>query len=125
MYIHQCAQSEINRRYLNPMAKITIQNLSGREITVQDFSKPALVQFAYHQLDWMHACGGKGRCTTCRFKIVEGASHIAPLTQAEERYRQQNLLQQDERLACQAIVLNDIVISVPDDCKLPHLNYSE
>jgi ferredoxin, 2Fe-2S len=107
------------------MAKITIQNLNGREIVIQDFSKSALNHFGLHQLDWMHACGGKGRCTTCRFKIVEGVDHIAPLTKAEERYREQNLLQLNERLACQAIVLDDIVISVPDDCKLPHLHYSE
>lgn len=107
------------------MAKITIQNLSGREIVIQDFSKSALYHFGLHQLDWMHACGGKGRCTTCRFKIVEGADHIAPLTKAEERYRAQNLLQLNERLACQAIALDDVVISVPNDCKLPHLDYSE
>lgn len=107
------------------MAKITVENLNAREIVVQDFSKPALIQFGLHQLDWMHSCGGKGRCTTCRFTIVDGADHIAPLTKAEEQYRVQNLLQDNERLACQAIVLGDIVISVPDDCKLPHLQYSE
>ncbi|MEO7988433.1 MAG: 2Fe-2S iron-sulfur cluster-binding protein [Chryseolinea sp.] len=107
------------------MAKITIRNLNAREIVVQDFSRPALIQFGLHQLDWMHACGGKGRCTTCRFKIIDGADHIAPLTKAEEQYREQDLLQDNERLACQAIVLDDIVISVPDDCKLPHLQYSE
>jgi len=107
------------------MAKITIQNLPGREIAVQDFSKSALIQFGLNQLDWMHACGGKGRCTTCRFRIIEGDNHITPLTKAEERYREQDLLQLNERLACQAIVLDDIVISVPDDCKLPHLHYSE
>lgn len=107
------------------MAKITIQNLSDREIAVQDFSKPALIQFGLNQLDWMHACGGKGRCTTCRFRIVEGAEHIAPLTKAEERYQEHNLLHHNERLACQAIVFDDIIISVPDDCKLPHLDYSE
>jgi ferredoxin, 2Fe-2S len=107
------------------MAKITIQNLGGRKIVVQDYSKSALAHFGLNQLDWMHACGGKGRCTTCRFRIIEGADHIAPLTKAEERYREQRLLQLHERLACQAIVLDDVVISVPDDCKLPHLQYSE
>jgi ferredoxin, 2Fe-2S len=107
------------------MAKITIQNLNVREIVVQDFSRPALIHFGLHQLDWMHACGGKGRCTTCRFKVMDGANHIAPLTAVEERYREQNLLHDNERLACQAIVLGDIVISVPNDCKLPHLQYSE
>lgn len=107
------------------MAKIKVQNLYGREIIVHDFSKSALIHFGLHQLDWMHACGGKGRCTTCRFKIVEGADHIAPLTKAEEQYREQKLLQLNERLACQAMVFDDIIISVPADCKLPHINYSE
>ena len=107
------------------MAIITIQNLNARQIVIQHFSRPALIQFGLNQLDWMHACGGKGRCTTCRFKVINGADHIDPLTAAEERYREQNLLQHNERLACQAIVFDDIVISVPDDCKLPHLRYSE
>ncbi len=107
------------------MAKITIQNLGGREMVVQDYSKSALANFRFNQLDWMHACGGKGRCTTCRFRIIEGANHLASLTKPEERYREQGLLQPNERLACQVIVLDDVVISVPDDCKLPHLQYSE
>ncbi len=106
------------------MAKISIQNLYNKEIEIRDFSKSALVHFGLHQLDWMHTCGGKGRCTTCRFKIIDGADHFAPLTPAEEQYRKQNLLQENERLACQAIVLGDVVIFVPEDCKLKHLHYS-
>ena len=107
------------------MAKIIIQNLNDYEIAIQDFTKPMLAQFAQGHLDWMHACGGKGRCTTCRFRIIKGANHISPLTKVEDQYREQNLLQSNERLACQAIAVDDVVISVPDDCKLPHLQYSE
>ena len=107
------------------MAKITIQNLYGREIVVQNFSKPALFQFGLHHLDWMHSCGGKGRCTTCRFRIVEGGVYLSPRTNPEERYLEEGLLQTNERLACQAIVLGDVVILVPDDCKLAQLQYSE
>lgn len=107
------------------MAKISIQNRNSLEIVIHDFSKPALLHFGLHQVDWMHACGGKGRCTTCRFRIVVGADHLEPLTLVEAKYRDQGLLQLNERLACQAIVFDDVVISVPDDCKLPHIQYSE
>ncbi|HPH47032.1 MAG TPA: 2Fe-2S iron-sulfur cluster-binding protein [Chryseolinea sp.] len=106
------------------MAKIIIQNLHNTEIDIRYFSKPALVQFGLHSLDWMQDCGGKGRCVTCRFKIIDGMDNFTPLTPAEERYRKQNLLQENERLACQAIVLDDVVISVPEDCKLKHLQYT-
>ena len=32
-----------------------------------------------------HACGGKGRCTTCRVLVVDGAASLLPRTDAEIR----------------------------------------
>ena len=35
----------------------------------------------------MHACGAKGRCTTCRLQVLAGQENLSPLTAAELRYR--------------------------------------
>ncbi len=47
------------------------------------------------------ACGGIGLCTTCRIIILEGAEHLSPLTREEKDFRTRNLLNENERLACQ------------------------
>jgi 2Fe-2S ferredoxin len=60
-----------------------------------------LIQANY--IDWMHACGGKGRCTTCKFEVVEGGDQLGPITGAELGYRNKGELGEKERLACQAI----------------------
>jgi ferredoxin, 2Fe-2S len=106
------------------MPKIVIQNLFNKELEVKDSSKPLLLNLHHHHLDWMHACGGKGRCTTCKVIVIEGLENLDPLTEAEQRYHQQGDLLSNERLACQAILHGDIRIAVPDECKMPHMKYS-
>ncbi len=107
------------------MPIIAIQNLGNLQLEVTDPSKTLLQNFQIFALDWMHACGGKGRCTTCKVIVLEGRTHLSPLTPAELKYREQGNLSEGERLACQAKSNGDIRISVPEECKLPHLRYSE
>jgi 2Fe-2S ferredoxin len=106
------------------MAKIVIENLFGKSLELKDTQKTFLQHFHEHQLDWMHACGGKGRCTTCKIVIEEGGE-ISPLTQPELRYIRIRALQSRERLSCQAIPSGDVRIRVPEECKLPHVLYSD
>ena len=73
----------------------------------------------------MQACGGKGRCTTCRVIITSGMENLQPLTGAERKYRQMGALADDERLACQASARGDVSVRVPQDCKLSHVQYSD
>ncbi|HYG18715.1 MAG TPA: 2Fe-2S iron-sulfur cluster-binding protein [Ohtaekwangia sp.] len=106
------------------MAVILIQNLGARSISVHDPSRTLLQHFQDHYLDWMHACGGKGRCTTCKLLVIAGAPNLSQPTAAETAYQQQGALELDERLACQVRTSGDIVISVPEEGKLPHIHYS-
>ena len=107
------------------MAIILIENLGNLQVEANDHTLPLLKHFQARQIDWMHACGGKGRCTTCKVKIVSGFDNFQPFTEAEERYRRQGALKDDERLSCQAKVNADVVIRVPEECKLPHIQYSD
>lgn len=106
------------------MPQITILNLSELTIQTSDSYRPLLHQIHAAGLDWMHACGGKGRCTTCKCIVVSGMENISPHTAAEQRYLEQGALKNDERLTCQAIALGDVEIVVPEMSKLPHLTYS-
>jgi len=72
----------------------------------------------------MFSCGGKGKCTTCKFEIMVGKENFSPFNEVEARFKKLNLLRKNERLACQAIPLGDVQIKVLEENKLPHLIYS-
>jgi 2Fe-2S ferredoxin len=112
-----------NIKIVLPVAKIEIDNLFGITIAVSDANKSLLAHFHANQLDWMHACGAKGRCTTCKVIVLSGMENLSPLTPAEERYRLQKALSGNERLSCQACPSGDVYVSVPEEYKLPHVKY--
>ena len=107
------------------MVKIIIENLGQKELQLAETNRSALQQFQAHFVDWMQACGGKGRCTTCRMIILQGGEQFGRLTPAEEKYRQAGLLRSNERLACEVRITKDLTIRVPEDSKLPHLTYTD
>jgi 2Fe-2S ferredoxin len=108
-----------------PMAKIVIRNLFSKILPVENTQKTVLQHFHDHQLDWMHACGGKGRCTTCKIIVVQGINNLSPYSEAELRYKALKALKTNERLSCQTKITGDIEVLAPEEYKLPHLKYSE
>jgi len=76
-------------------------------------------------VDWMYACGGKGKCITCKAIVVDGMENLGELTPAEVKLRSNGKLLPDERLCCQAVLEGNVTIQVPELYKLPHVNYSE
>ena len=88
------------------MPLLTIQNLPGPPLDVPaGRTVLAAIHAAGHA--WWHACGGKGRCTSCRVRVLAGAEALAPPTAPELRYREAGRLRPDERLACQCVVTSD------------------
>ncbi|MBK7651108.1 MAG: (2Fe-2S)-binding protein [Flammeovirgaceae bacterium] len=65
------------------MVKIVIENLAQKEVAAIGLGTSVLKLVQANYIDWMHACGGKGRCTTCKFEIVEGGDQLGPITAAE------------------------------------------
>lgn len=57
--------------------------------------------------------------------VIAGAEALGPLTDAEKRYRANNELGVNERLACQAKVTGNCHVRAPEAYKLPHLDYTE
>jgi len=106
------------------MVKIIIENLAQKEVLLTEVNKTALYQFQANYIDWMHECGGKGRCTSCKMIILNGMENLSSPTPAEKKYGQEGLLNSNERLACQVRVLGDITVKVPDESKLAHMKYT-
>ena len=106
------------------MAKLTVQNLSGLTVNV---TPPETVLRALQATgtDWMHACGAKGRCTTCRMEVQAGMENLSPESAPELKYREAGRLKRKERLACQCTVLEgEVVVKVPKPVQLPHQKYT-
>jgi ferredoxin, 2Fe-2S len=108
-----------------PMPKITIVNLAGREIAFGPGPAPLLRLVLEAGVDWMHACGGKGRCTTCKAEVLAGAERLSPLSPFEQQMRAAGRLGPGERLACQCVPTGDVRLRVPASSQLPHLQYTE
>lgn len=106
------------------MTKILIRNLNNRTLVNKDNSGSILNIIHEAQIDWMHACGGKGRCTSCKMIVHSGLESFDAPNEAEQRIIDKTKLAKNERLACQNKLNDDIEISVAERNKFPHINYS-
>ena len=107
------------------MPTITIINLYNRKIFSDSFEKSVLKILHENQIDWMHACGGKGRCTSCKMIVKEGMDQLSELSDPEIKYQEAGRLGKNERLACQSCAKGDIQIKVAQINKFPHISYSD
>ncbi len=108
------------------MLKITIENLNQQEIISTEKERKVIELIHENHIDWMHACGKKGKCTTCKMIVLEGSQNLSPLTESEELFRENGRLKLDERLTCQAILVSGVLrIRVDDANKFPHMKYSK
>ncbi|WP_339730657.1 2Fe-2S iron-sulfur cluster-binding protein [uncultured Gimesia sp.] len=89
------------------MPKLTVENVGEFEVESGKRLVLALTDDAH--VDQLHACGGAGRCTTCRVEYVEGEPN--QMTVAEK-----NTLAARElsgcRLSCQILCDHDMTVRV-------------
>lgn len=108
------------------MLKIIIQNLFHKEINSPYGDRKVIDLIHENRIDWMHACGKKGRCTTCKIIVLGGMGNLSPLTDREEFFKGIGRLASHERLSCQAKLLEgEILVRVAEENKFPHMVYSE
>ena len=56
-----------------------------------------------------HACGGNGFCTTCMCHVKEGMENLSPRNDREDNM---GVINDPERLSCQAQVQGDVTVEV-------------
>jgi len=64
-------------------------------------------------------CGGRGTCGKCRIVATEG---LSPLTDAERRKLTPEEIAAGYRLACQALVVGDTIVSVPEESRISQVS---
>lgn len=114
--------TEVNEQ----MSRIVIQNLFNRTI-ISEVDDCKVIELIHENgIDWMHACGKKGRCTTCKIIVIQGEENLSEMNDRELAFAAQGILQAGERLACQVILHSgEIQVKVAHINKFPHIQYSE
>jgi len=72
--------------------------------TVLDVARRAAVPLG-------NSCGGIGICARCKVRVVAGAENLTPPTSVEARWAAARGFAEDERMACQAVVRGDCVVT--------------
>lgn len=106
------------------MPEILIRNLNKRSVPYYENQSSVLQAIHDEFIDWMHTCGAKGKCTSCKMRVLSGMENISEPSFNEEKFRRLKMLKMNERLACQSQISDNIVIEVCEENKLPHLQYS-
>jgi len=102
-------RSETIRRWRERRRSVRITYPSGRVattpsgFTILDASRLADVPHA-------SICGGRGRCSTCRVRIVRGLGHVPAPSEAERRVLLRVGAAPDVRLACQTRPFDDVAV---------------
>ena len=82
---------------------------------IETMSHQTILEIANtHDIDIPHYCGGCNRCGTCVVKIVEGHQNLSNAKGNEEMVLGVDKFQKGHRLACQAHVLGDVTIHIPE-----------
>ncbi|MGB5327442.1 MAG: ASKHA domain-containing protein, partial [Gammaproteobacteria bacterium] len=76
-------------------------------------------------VDLESICGGQGKCRKCqvlpqegefaKHGIVSHADHLSPLTETELHHQSRKRLKGKRRLGCNARILGDLVVDVPEE----------
>ena len=76
-------------------------------------------------VDLESICGGQGQCRKCQVLPQEGEfskhgitsrlEHLSPFTETERRHQSKKRLKEGRRLGCNARLLGDVVVDVPEE----------
>lgn len=82
----------------------------GRALRVADPRMTVLELAIDQKIPHFRECGGHGRCTTCRIRIVDGIENVLPRTPCEVKVADALHWDRFTRLACQTRVCGDVSV---------------
>ncbi len=90
------------------MPKITILPDNKTFELVED--KSILQTALENDIPHVNACGGEGKCTTCRLLVLEGVENCSPETEKEKFLKQKAHTTEEFRLSCQTTISGDVTV---------------
>lgn len=97
-------------RHARRHATLRVSYAGGPEILVPP-NATILEASLTHNVEHAHVCGGNGRCSTCRVRVLSGLEHLSPAAGAESSVLKKIGAESDVRLACQAKISGNIKIA--------------
>jgi ferredoxin, 2Fe-2S len=96
------------------MPRVTFLHAEGKSGDVPEglslLEAATLLGFALN-----HDCGGNASCTTCRIEVQLGGDHLSEIDFDEQDLLDREALSEPwHRLGCQARILGDVVVRVPE-----------
>ncbi|MEO7152042.1 MAG: adenylate/guanylate cyclase domain-containing protein [Burkholderiaceae bacterium] len=89
--------------------RIPVRYVDGPQ--VRSASGPTLLEVSrLHGIAHMSVCGGRGRCSTCRVRVVGDDGGLTPVEDAERRTLRSIRAPSDVRLACQARIRGAVTV---------------
>ena len=106
---HDIVQSRTTKELpvRNILPKVVYSSIN-REVVVHDNQATALDISMRNQIPHLHECGGNGKCTTCRIRIIRGHHNVSMPTPLEKRMAHSRKWDPSIRLACQCRIQGDV-----------------
>jgi class 3 adenylate cyclase/ferredoxin/hemoglobin-like flavoprotein len=82
----------------------------NQEINCESSISSVLDVSVENKIPHLHECGGNGKCTTCRIRVLDGARNLSPKTMVEKEMTQLRKWDPSIRLACQCYVKGDVKV---------------
>jgi adenylate cyclase len=98
------------RHWIERRNAVTIRYADGHEVTVRR-GTTLLEASRIGGIPHASVCGGKGRCSTCRVRVLAGSSHLSPPEIQESTLLTRIGAAPGTRLACQAVPAGDVTIA--------------
>ena len=102
---------EIAYAYIADYGESSIRVNEDKDLFVQG-GNSLLSTLKEHEIYIQSACGGKGTCSLCKLRVLDGAGPVLP---TETPYLSDDELAENVRLSCQVKVRNDLQIIVPEE----------
>ena len=82
----------------------------NQEVRVKNNHSSLLDVSMENQIPHLHECGGNGKCTTCRVRVIEGHRNLSERTAIEKNMGHLRKWDPSIRLACQTKVHGDVEV---------------
>lgn len=92
---------------MNPTPQVKYCSIN-RVVSVESPTDSLLDLSIQHKIPHLHECGGSGKCTTCRVRILDGLEHLPPRNRIEAEAARNRHWDPSIRLACQTHITQDV-----------------
>lgn len=91
--------------------KAQVHYASINQISTSESSTCSVLDVSIeNKIPHLHECGGNGKCTTCRIRVLEGGQNLSAKTLAEQEMTKSRKWDPSIRLACQCYVKGDVKV---------------